>query len=124
MFCGGGVLMRSGELPIPPAALEDVHSIELIRVWAAAGNQHLSMATGLWDDPAAWGIMLVDLARHLARASKQTHGLDFDSTLARIRSGIDAEWSVDTDPGRVGGLQSAEAAVAEPKIAPHGGGAT
>jgi hypothetical protein len=76
----------------------------LVRVWAASGKQHLALATGLWDDPAVWGMMLVDLARHIARAYEQSKGLDGDEVLARIREGMDAEWSVDSDPGRLGGL--------------------
>jgi hypothetical protein len=94
------------ELPVPPAALSDAKSRELVRVWAAAGKQHVSLATGLWADPAAWGIMLVDLARHVARAYEQSQGLAQDVALARIRAGLEAEWSTDTDPDRVGGLHS------------------
>ena len=76
----------------------------MIRVWAASGKQHLSLATGLWNDPATWGIMVVDLARHLARAYEQTQGLDADAALARIREGMNVEWSQDTDPHRLVGL--------------------
>jgi hypothetical protein len=98
--------MRLNELPIPPAVLDDAKARELIRVWAASGKQHLSLATGLWDDPAAWGITLVDLARNLARAYEQSKGLDRQKALARIREGMEAEWSEDTDPDRLGGLHS------------------
>jgi hypothetical protein len=100
--------MRFHELPIPPAALKDAKSRELVRVWAASGKQHVSLATGLWDDPATWGIMLVDVARHLARAYEQTRGMDRDKALARIREGMDAEWSEDTDTNRLGGVHSEE----------------
>ncbi|MCI0638201.1 MAG: DUF5076 domain-containing protein [Gemmataceae bacterium] len=96
--------MHTHELPIPPAVEDDAKARELIRVWAASGRQHLSLATGLWKDPAAWGIMLVDLARHLARAYEQAQGIDENAALARIREGMNAEWSEDTDPDRLGGL--------------------
>src|SRR5262249_53202612 len=99
------VAMPGTELPIPPIALADPKARELVRVWAASGKQHVALATGLWDDPAAWGITLVDLARHLARAYEQSTGLASDHVLARIREGMEAEWSVDTDPGRLGELQ-------------------
>ena len=92
--------MNGHETPIPPAALNDPNARELIRVWAASGKQHLSLATGLWNDPAAWGIMLVDLARHLARAYEQEQGFDREAALARIREGMDAEWSSDSDTDR------------------------
>jgi hypothetical protein len=96
--------MRIHELPIPPAALDDANARELVRVWAASGRQHMVLAAGIWDDPAAWGIVLADLARHLARAYEASHGLDNEKVLARIREGLDAEWSEDTDPDRRGGL--------------------
>jgi hypothetical protein len=98
--------MSAQELPIPPAALTDAKARELVRVWAATGKQHVSLATGLWADPAAWGIMLVDLARHAARAYEQSQGLSRDAALARIRAGLEAEWSTDTDPDRAGSLLS------------------
>lgn len=88
---------RSTELPIPPAASSDARAIELARIWAAGGKQHVSLATGLWNDPAAWGIMLVDLARHITTAYQQTQGRDPSEVLARIRAGFDAEWSTSTD---------------------------
>ncbi len=85
------------ELPIPAAASDDAEARELVRVWAAGGNQHISLATGLWDDPAAWGIMLVDLARHVARAYARDSDAHPDELLRRIRAGFDAEWEAPTD---------------------------
>ncbi|MFL5342622.1 MAG: DUF5076 domain-containing protein [Gemmataceae bacterium] len=95
--------MHNHELPIPSAAAADAKARELVRVWAASGKQHLSLAADLWDDPASWGIMLVDLARHLARAYGRSKALDENEALARIRAGMDAEWAQDTDPNRTGG---------------------
>ena len=85
------------ELPIPPAAQDDPRSIELARIWAAGGRQHVTLATGLWNDPAGWGIMLVDLARHVASAYHQAEGRPVAATLARIKQGFDAEWGNATD---------------------------
>ena len=90
------------ELSIPEPALADPAARELLRVWAARDAQHVSIATGLWKDRAAWGIALVDLARHIARAYELT-GKDGKIALERIRAGFDAEWSHPTDEptGRV-----------------------
>lgn len=96
-------MRHSHELPIPAAAESDAKARELVRVWAAGGRQHVSLATGLWNDPAAWGIMLVDLARHVARVYEQTQELDPAETLNRIKSGFDAEWESATDKPQ-GGL--------------------
>ncbi len=88
---------HSRQLPIPPAAADDDRAVELVRVWAAKGKQHVSLATGLWDDPASWGIMLVDLAKHVANAYEQTTGQNRDDVLNRIKAGFDAEWEKETD---------------------------
>jgi hypothetical protein len=87
----------SNELPIPPIAASDPDACEIARIWAARGTQHIALATGLWDDPAAWGIMLVELVNHVANAYEQEAGLDRSDVLARIREGFDAEWESPTD---------------------------
>jgi hypothetical protein len=89
--------MHARELRIPPPVENDVRAVELLRVWAAHGKQHVSLATHLWDDPATWGIMLVDLAKHVASAYQQTTGKDFDGVLSRIWQGFDAERDTSTD---------------------------
>ena len=85
------------ELPIPEPAEEDLRAIEILRVWAAGGKQHVSIATDLWEDPANWGMMLVDLAKHIANAYKHTKGDDQFVVLERIKAGFDAEWASPTD---------------------------
>ena len=85
------------QLLIPDAAANDPRAVELLRVWAAQGKQHVSLATGLWDDPVNWGVMLVDLAKHIANAYEQIDGMDRAATLQRIKEGFDAEWKTPTD---------------------------
>jgi hypothetical protein len=88
---------HQGQLPIPDAAITDARAIELVRVWAAGGKQHVSLATQLWKDPATWGLMLVDLARHVANAYAMTGEKTSDSVLQRIKEGFDVEWNANTD---------------------------
>jgi hypothetical protein len=90
------VFKHRGELPIPPAAQADRGAAEITRVWTARGEQHVSVRTGLWEDPAAWGLMLVDLARHVANAYQQQEGRSREEVLRRIREGLDAEWNSPT----------------------------
>jgi hypothetical protein len=85
------------QLLIPEPALSDPKAIEILRVWAAGGKQHVSLATGIWEDPAAWGIMLVDLANHVAIAYEQSRGLGRRAVLEKLRAGFDAEWNSPTD---------------------------
>jgi len=72
-------------------------SVELARIWASAGDQYMTIATEVWDDPAAWGIMLVDFARHISKAYEQAGHGKWPAILQRIREGFDAEWDVPTD---------------------------
>lgn len=88
-------------LPIPPAAQNDPRAIEITRIWAAGGKQHVSIQTGLWEDPGNWGIMLVDLSRHVANAYSQTEGRDRTEVLRSIKAAFDAEWGHST--GNVAG---------------------
>ncbi|QDT00592.1 DUF5076 domain-containing protein [Adhaeretor mobilis] len=91
------ITTHNNQLPIPNPVEADAKARELLRVWAGGGKQHVALATGLWKDPANWGIMLVDLAKHLARAYEQTDNLDQAQSLARIKAGFDAEWNSATD---------------------------
>jgi hypothetical protein len=87
------------ELAIPEVAARDPRSLEILRVWVANKAQHMSVRTGVWRDPAARGIMLVDLARHIANAYAESAGRDPRQSLQRIRAGWDAEMGTPTDGG-------------------------
>ena len=60
---------KRSELHIPDAAKKDSNAFEILRIWIAGGSQHVSLKTGVWEDPAAWGLMLADLAKHVANTS-------------------------------------------------------
>ena len=84
----------SSELKIPPGVASDNKACELIRAWAAHGGLQCSLNPGVWpEDRAAiaWGILLSDVARHVADALAQTYNLDKSATLSKIRSVFDAE---------------------------------
>jgi len=80
----------------PPIAQANSSAVEVLRVWAAPGSpQQLTLRT-TWKDPGAWGLMLVDIARHAAQAYGN-EGQDPKIVLARIRELFDAEWTQPTD---------------------------
>jgi len=87
----------SDQLLIPNAAKTDPKSFELLRVWVANKGQHVSLRAGVWKDPAAWGLMLADLARHVANSYQQDAGLDRLKTLQRIKAALDTELESPTD---------------------------
>jgi hypothetical protein len=84
-------------MQIPPVAASDREAFEILRVWISGGSQHVTLQPGAWDDPAIWGMMLVDLARHVANAFEQTERMQSEAALERIKLGFDAEWNSPTD---------------------------
>jgi hypothetical protein len=83
------------ELPIPSVAAAD--ATEIARVWVDGDQQHLTLRVDVWDDPAAWGVLFADIARHVASALQEEEGRDPGATLARIKLGFDAELQRPTD---------------------------
>ncbi len=82
----------------PPVAIRDKASFELLRVWVAEQGQHVSLRSGAWEDPFAWGIVLADLARHIVNAeSMQRKDVDKEAFLERILEGFHAEIESPTD---------------------------
>ncbi len=80
------------ELPVPPPAETDPYAFELARIWAAHKAQHVSLNINANTDPAEWGLMLVDLARHVADYYHDQKGFPVEKVLGRIKEGFDAEW--------------------------------
>ncbi len=82
----------------PPAAVRDKAAFELLRVWVAEQGQHVSLRSGAWEDPFAWGIVLADLARHIVNAeSMQRKDFDEEAFLDRMLEGFRAEIESPTD---------------------------
>jgi len=87
----------SKSLDIPAPAIEAQDGREVARVWVGNGRVHTTIRTGIWDDPANWGVFLVDFARQVASAYQQVSGYDEQNALRRIRQAIEAEWDSPTD---------------------------
>jgi hypothetical protein len=87
---------QPNSLPLPPIAMENTAAREILRVWSSDGNAAQVVLQPTWKEPGAWGLMLVDIARHAANAYEQD-GYDRDDVLRRIRAFWDAEWADPTD---------------------------
>jgi len=81
------------ELPVPPTLDQAERAMEMARVWIVDGHQHVVLSPNLWRDPASWGLLLVDIARHVASAYEGQMQQDRATVLQRIREAFDAEWS-------------------------------
>jgi hypothetical protein len=93
------------ELLIPPAAASDPKAFELVRAWIAQGELHVSMQMGGWDDPTAWGVVLADLVRHVARFYEEQKHLRPEQTMVRVRDAMEAELDGEEEPPEGGRVQ-------------------
>jgi hypothetical protein len=87
------------EQPIPPDALANDQAVEVLRAFVVDGGLSIAF-TRAFDDPSMWGMLLVDIARHAARAYDKGGAMDEADALARITEMFNAELSNETDPGR------------------------
>ena len=69
-----------------------------MRAAIVEGGLHVSLKRG-FDDPAVWGILLADIARHVSRIFAKEDGADEGETVVAIRSMFDAEIDKATDLG-------------------------
>jgi hypothetical protein len=76
------------ELPIPAEVLKDPDSFEIIRVWAAHGEQFVTLQTGFAGGPSNFGGMLADLIQHGARLYSQRENIAVFEALEQIVSGM------------------------------------
>jgi hypothetical protein len=88
---------KPDELPIPSAVSTDKQSFEILRIWISSGKQVVTLKDRVWKDPAAWGLMLADLAKHVARMYQQTEEMDYHQCLIRVLEGFHAEMDRPTD---------------------------
>ena len=83
--------MATGELWIPPDALDDPQAFELIRVWAAHGMQHVTIRSDLDGGAPAFGYMLAQLLEHAARLYAQREGQPIEQCRRQIVEAFEAE---------------------------------
>jgi len=89
-------------LRAPPAVLEQ-GGVEVLRAVIIDGGLHVSLRRA-FDDPEAWGMLIADVARHIARIYANEKQLSEDETLARVRAIFEAEMDAPTDPGTTSAL--------------------
>lgn len=87
-------------LVIPPAAQRDENSIQMISGWIAEKGLHCTLNVGMWEsqgrnEPAAWGIMLADVVRHVANALQDLNGTDSKEIALQI---VESLWVEFKDP--------------------------
>jgi len=76
-------------LVIPPAAQRDENAVQMLSAWIAEKGLHCTMNVGMWhasgqNEPAAWGVLLADVVRHLANAMQAERGIDTATSIENI----------------------------------------
>ena len=85
-------------LGIPPNARNDSEAAEILRAWIVDGGLQVSLWRA-FPESQTWGVLLVDIARHVARMYAQENGGSEQQVLDGIRRMFDAEWNRPTDLG-------------------------
>jgi hypothetical protein len=79
------------KLMIPPEAQKDPEAFEILRVWAANGEQHVTIHTGLKGEAYDFGYMLADLAFHGANLYSERSKISVKEALELIVKGFQDE---------------------------------
>jgi len=95
-------MTTTSELPKPDSVGQAERALELARIWLVDSHQEVVLSPRMWKDPAAWGIMLSDLAFHVANAYAR-EGHNKNDVLTRIYDAFEAERASPTDdPKEIG----------------------
>lgn len=99
------------ERPIPPAAKRDENSVEMLRVWVAEHKLHCSLKIGMYremniQEDVAWGTILADAARHIAKALSEESEDSENILLEKIQAQLNAELNTPSSTATGGFVES------------------
>jgi hypothetical protein len=86
------------EQPLPPDVMGRDDATEVLRAFVVDGGLSIAFARA-FEEPDVWGLLLVDIARHAARAYARESGYTEDEALTRIIDMFEAEIARPTDVG-------------------------
>jgi Domain of unknown function (DUF5076) len=86
------------EQPLPPDVIDRGDATEVLRAFVVDGGLSIAF-TRAFDEPDIWGLLLVDVARHAARAYAQESEYTEEEALTRIVDMFEAEIARPTDMG-------------------------
>ena len=87
------------EQPLPPDVMGRDDATEVLRVFILDGGLSIAF-TRAFEEPDMWGLLLVDLARHAARAYARESDYTEEEALTRIIEMFEAEIARPTDVGK------------------------
>ena len=71
------------DLPVPAVVIEAPNAREILRLWTSEAGERVTLRIdGL--EPAAWGLILVDIARHVAHAYARQGTLPVNDAFVQV----------------------------------------
>ena len=86
------------EQPLPPDVMGRDDASEVLRAFVVDGGLSIAF-TRAFEEPDMWGLLLVDIARHAARAYARETSYTEAEALARVVEMFEAEIARPTDIG-------------------------
>jgi hypothetical protein len=86
------------EQPLPPDVIGREDATEVLRAFVLDGGLSIAF-TRAFEEPEMWGLLLVDIARHAARAYARERDYSEEEALDRILEMFGAELERPTDVG-------------------------
>jgi hypothetical protein len=86
------------EQPLPPDVMGRDDAVEVLRAFVLEGGLSIAF-TRAFEEPDLWGLLLVDIARHAARAYARESAYTEEEALTRILEMFEAEIARPTDAG-------------------------
>src|SRR6478609_11070807 len=86
------------EQPLPPDVIGREDATEVLRAFVIDGGLSIAF-TRAFEEPDMWGLLLVDIARHAARAYAREGVMSEEEALARILDMFESEIARPTDMG-------------------------
>jgi AcrR family transcriptional regulator len=86
------------EQPLPPDVVGREDATEVLRAFVLDGGLSIAFQRA-FEEPDVWGLLLVDVARHAARAYARESDYSEEEALQRIVEMFEAELARPTDTG-------------------------
>jgi hypothetical protein len=90
-------MTNNRDLAVPAEVETDAKAVEILRAWVANQGLACALRPATWKDAGHWGIVLADVARHVANAMRDEFGDEPSSTVARIVEMFNRELKAPTD---------------------------
>jgi Domain of unknown function (DUF5076) len=87
------------EQPLPPDVMGREDATEVLRAFVVDGGLSIAF-TRAFEEPDMWGLLLVDIARHAARAYARESSYTEAEALARVVDMFESEIARPTDMGK------------------------